>query len=541
MTTLGVVAAPHHLAADIGAGLLQRGGNAFDAAVGVALAIGVTQPYHSGIGGGCNITYLTAGGEAGHINARGPAPAKLTREQLLDRDGAPDYALAQFGGLAVTVPSFVAGLAALHRGRGRLAWSEVCLAPQQLAAEGFLADFMLARAYTQPATAAKVASYSRGTPFAKPILEGQRIVQPRMAETLAAIARDSGAVYQGEIGRHLVAATRGAGGVLDLEDLADYHPKDTPLHEIRYRGWRVLAPGLPTVGSLQTLLALQILSRFEPETIVPGSARHLQLITAAVRATYDIRAGLEHPEAATEMTDDALAEHLATRVRRGWSPSSGDSEVSTDESCTSHFCIADSDGNVISQTQTVRDHFGSGVIDLETGVVLNDSVGDFSLQSGETTTQGIRYQGAYNLVAPGAEPASSQSPLIALDPETGDIIAAGAAGGPRIVSATVQVIMNQIDFGMNTQLAAAFPRVHSHGPITDVEPPLRKAGSVQEPGRQTGTPISLGIAQTIRRRSGIWEAGIDPRGPGGSVVVLRAGDRTVLRGYGHHDREVGEL
>ena len=134
-----------------------------------------------------------------------------------------------------------------------------------------------------PATAAVPPSLNRS-------LRGNASSQPRMAETLAAIARDSGAAYQGEIGGHLVAATRGAGGVLDLEDLADYHPKDTPLHEIRYRGWRVLAPGLPTVGSLQTLLALQILSRFEPETIVPGSARHLQLITAAVRATYDIRA-----------------------------------------------------------------------------------------------------------------------------------------------------------------------------------------------------------------------------------------------------------
>ena len=541
MTTLGIVAAPHARAAEVGGDVLRRGGNAFDAAVAVALAIGVTQPYHSGIGGGCNITFLTAAGETGHIDARGPAPARLDRNLFLGDDGTPDYARAQAGGLAITVPSFVAGLDSLHRGRGRLAWSDVCLAVQPLAAEGYLADFMLARVYRSADTADKVAQHGRGSPFAEPILEGQHVTQPAMARTLAAIARDPRTVYEGDVGRHLVAAAQRSGGVLEPDDLAGYRPKATPLHEIRYRGWRVLAPGLPTIGALQALLALQILDRFPLDASGPGSVRHLHLVAEAVGASYDMRADFEGAAAASTLIGPVVADRLAAEIQDGRARSVQVPEAPPDESCTSHFCVADGEGNVVSQTQTVRSHFGSGVIDPETGVVLNDSVGDFSLQPGETTTQGIRYRGGYNLVAPGAEPASSQCPLIAVHPESGDIIAAGAAGGPRIVSATVQALVNQICFGLDARLAVALPRVHSHGPVTELEAnQAANRGAVQglqELGHRVEHLAQAGIAQTIRRRSGVWEGGADPRGPGGSVIVLESGDGITLRGYGHHDRE----
>lgn len=542
MTTLGIVAAPHSRAAEVGGDVLRRGGNAFDAAVAVALAIGVTQPYHSGIGGGCNITFLMASGEAGHINARGPAPARLDRNLFLGDDGRPDYLRVAAGGLAVTVPSFVAGLDTLHRGRGRLSWSDVCLAPQPLAAEGYPADFMLARVYSGADIAEKVAQHGRGSPFAEPFLEGQSVTQPAMARTLAAIARDPRAVYEGDIGRHLVAAAQRSGGVLEPGDLAGYRPEATPLHETHYRGWRVLAPGLPTVGALQTLLALQILDRFPLDGSGPTSVRHLHLVAEAVNAGYGLRADLEDAAtASTLLIDPAVADRLAARIRSGRPRPLEVPEAPPDESCTSHFCVADGEGNVVSQTQTVRSHFGSGVIDPETGVVLNDSVGDFSLQPGETTAQGIRYRGSYNLVAPGAEPASSQSPLIAIHPESGDIIAAGAAGGPRIVSATVQALVNQIGFGLDARLAVALPRVHSHGPVTELEAnqgvPVQ---GLQELGHRVEHLAQAGIAQTIRRRSGVWEGGADPRGPGGSVIVLKSGDGITLRGYGHHDRDIRE-
>ncbi|MEM7538680.1 MAG: gamma-glutamyltransferase [Chloroflexota bacterium] len=542
--TLGLVAAPHYLAAEIGADILQNGGNAFDAAVAVALAIGVTQPYHSGIGGGCNSTFMMSDGSAGHINARGPAPQQLARSRLLDADGNPIYDLAQRGGLAVTIPSFVAGLYALHQGRGKLSWSDVCLAPQTLAADGFTADFMMASVYRQTHTANKVAEFAQGTTFPAPIHQGQRVIQPQMAETLGVIAKDYRAVYEGEIAQHLTAAAQKFGGVLIVDDLATYQPQPKSVIEVSYRGWRILANGLPTIGSLQTLFALQILSNLSLDAHIPGSTEHLHLIAEAVKAAYAVRAEVDTDSAESIMTDAALAERIASEIRLDsiratlFEATEGGNEalleaVPNPESHTSHFCVADGDGNVVSQTQTVRSIFGSGVIDPVTGVVLNDSVGDFSLRPGEVTTQGIRYQGEYNLLVPGAEPASSQSPLIAIHPETGDIIAAGAAGGPRIVSATVQSLVNQIDFGMDARLASAFPRIHSHGMATDLEPNSTAGSGLSVLGHTIEETARIGIMQTIRRQDGKWMGAADMRGPGGAVMLIESDGYVARQSYGY--------
>ncbi|MBV7332439.1 gamma-glutamyltransferase family protein [Chloroflexi bacterium TSY] len=540
----GIVVAPHMLAAQVGAEVLSNGGNAFDAAVAVALAIGVTQPYHSGIGGGCNATFRTASGDIGHINARGPAPQKLTRTLFLDEQDSPDYGLATEGGLAMTIPSFVAGLWALHNGRGLLPWSDVCLAPQHLAADGFRADFILANAYKRAATAEKVARYGGSSPFAHPVTVGQLITQPQMAETLAAIAQDPQSVYTGEVARQVVETAQGFGGVLSADDLAGYRAEAKPVQELSYRGWRIHAPGLPTIGSLQAILALQILAHFDLSQWTPGSPQHLHLMAEAVRSTYAARAEIAGAEDSAKFMEPDFVTHFASQIRLDrihptffLKDAANDSAIST-ESCTSHFCVADEEGNVVSQTQTIRSHFGAGIIDPATGIVLNDSVGDFSLRPGETTTQGIRYQGSYNIVAPKAEPASSQCPLIAVHPESGDMIAVGAAGGPRIVSATVQALVNQIDFGMDPRLAAIFPRVHSHGPTTDVDPNSNAAKALTTLGHQIKQMSPLGIMQTIRRRGGLWEGGADPNSPGGSVILDRsdisqAGNSTMTQRYGY--------
>lgn len=557
-TSSGIVAAPHMLAAEVGGEILSNGGNAFDAAVAVALAIGVTQPYHSGIGGGCNSTYRTAGGDVdgdvdgdvggdvGHINARGPASQHLTRELFLDDEGNPNYDLAVTGGLASTIPSFVAGLEALHRGRGLLPWADVCLAPQRLAAEGFRADFMMARLYNHETTATKVARFGGSSPFAEPVKIGQLVVQPQMAETLAAIAKDPLDAYTGAIGQNFVETAQRFGGVLSVDDLAGYRPESTHPNEVSYRGWQIYAPGLPTIGSLQAMLAIQILERFDLSQWTPGSPQHLHLVAEAVRSTYAARAEVGHAKDAVKFIGQDVVDHFAAQIQLDHThPTFFLKEAPKnagfdDESCTSHFCVADDAGNVVSQTQTVRSYFGSGVIDPATGIVLNDSVGDFSLQPGETTTQGIRYQGTYNLVTAGAEPASSQCPLIAVHPETGDVIAVGAAGGPRIVSATVQSLVNQIDFGMDPRLAAIFPRVHSHGPVTDLEPNSSARAVLSALGHQINETSPLGIMQTIRRRDGVWEGGADPRSPGGSVTVSnangQAGSHPTVQGYGYYSR-----
>lgn len=535
ISTQGVVAAPHYLAAEVGAEILNEGGNAFDAAVAVALAIGVTQPYHSGIGGGCSCTYVTADGRSAHVQARGPAPRRLTRDLFLDGAGKPDYELVKAGGLAIVVPTLIAGMASLHERFGLLPWSRVCLAAQPLAGNGFTADFMMARVTHMDGTIDKLSRFGQDSPFADPIVEGQALVQPRLAETMAMLADEPRAIYEGALARTIAQHVQGIGGVLGEDDLARYVPRETMLVEGSYRGWRILVPTSPLIGAVQTLLALQILDQFELGQYEAGSAEARHLVAEALKSTYIARAGLTDESEIARLATREMAADLAGRIEMGRAldfpllQAGGDEQAAGGvaaapndaESCTSHFCIADRLGNVVSQTQTVRSYFGSGVVEPTSGIVLNDTVSDFSLRPGEVTTQGIRYNGHYNLVAAGAEPASSQSPILALHPQTGEVIAAGAAGGPMIVSATVQALVNQIDFGMTAQEASDAARVHCHGPKLVVEPALLGTPVVDQLaawGHEIAERESIAVMQTIRLTGDGWSGAADRRAPGGVAL-----------------------
>ena len=537
--TIGVVATPHHLATSVGAAVLKEGGNAFDAMVAISLAIGVVQPYHSGIGGGCNITWQGADGANGHVQARGPAPAKLTRDLFLKEDGAPDYELVKAGGLAIAVPTLIAGLRSLHSQRGQRPWAQVCRAPLPLAADGFTTDFLLERTYRQMDPADKLTRYAPSATLQEPFAEGQRVSQPALAATLETIAQDPDALYSGALGTQIASHVQSIGGVLEQGDLSSYRPKQTALLACSYRGWRILAPGLPTIGALQTMLTLQILNHFDVGALTPGSGAHLHLVAEAIKLSYMARAECDSNASAAAIAQPENAARLTKLVRmeRAIDFASGiaaSGAIPRDAgSCTSHFCVADGAGNVVSQTQTVRSYFGSGVIEPSSGIVLNDTISDFSLQPGEVTTQGIRYNGEFNLLAPGAESASSQSPIIAIHPETGDIIAAGAAGGPKIVSATVQALVNCIDFGMSARASAAAPRVHCHGAEVEVEGGNGVAARLEALGHSVKKVRSIAIMQTIRCTDGVWDGGADPRGPGAAAVVSNLDGTATVRSYGY--------
>ncbi len=389
----------------------------------------------------------------------------------------------------------------------------------------------MAKVYSQVSTADKVAKHAQNTAFVTPVAEGQQVTQPQLAETLTAIGKDAHSIYTGDVAQALVNTVNSHGGILSLQDLADYQPQHTELHETNYRGWQVLAPGLPTIGSLQVQLALKILQQFPLDTFVAGSTQHMHLLAEVVKATYHMRASIDDAEAAATLADDVQAERLAANINMDKAQDTNFGS-SSDGSCTSHFCVADADGNVVSQTQTIRSYFGSGVVCPVTGIVLNDSAGDFSLQAGQITTQGITYQGDYNLLAAGSEPASSQSPLIARHIDTGDVIAAGAAGGPRIVSATLQALTNQIDFGLTPQQAVAAWRVHSHGAGVNVEARVNIQHALTELGHSIEPTPSMGISQSIGRLEETWQGGADPRGPGSAAVVLQAGEDVTVRRYG---------
>jgi len=543
----GVVATPHYLATKIGVDILQAGGNAFDAAVALSLAIGVAQPYHSGIGGGCSCTFVAADGTQGHIQGRGPAPQLLERSLFLDDGGMPDYERVKAGGLSIVIPALVAGMLRLHEQFGRLPWEPLCLASVPLARDGFAADFLLAKISQTENSVDKLSRFAQNTPLAAPITEGQHFVQPNLAKTLQTLATNPHSFYSGALAKTVVDHVQQIGGVLSEHDMATYVPPQIPLLDAHYRGWRILAPSAPLIGAVQTLLALQILEHFDVGRYVHGSAQHLHLVAEAIKSTYIARAELTSEEKIQTLATPQTAADLAARIKMDDTlpfpvlHAAGDEGAGSTveavpndaESCTSHFCIADAEGNIVSQTQTVRNHFGSGVVEPTSGILLNDTVGDFSMRPGEVTTQGIRYNGRYNLVAPCAEPASSQSPVVARHGESGDLIAAGAAGGPMIVSATVQALVNMIDFSMSARESNHAPRVHCHGPTLVLEPTLARsavAGELEALGHTLETRESIAVMQMIRRAGNVWGGAADPRSPGSAALVN--GESVRVYGFG---------
>ncbi|MCA9836546.1 MAG: gamma-glutamyltransferase [Trueperaceae bacterium] len=532
-TVSAAVAAPHFQASQIGSEIFFAGGNAFDAAVAVSLAIGVTQPYHSGIGGGCNITFYT-GDQGHHINARGPAPKNISPEMFYE-EGQVNYNKVQSGPLAVTIPSLIAGLEQLHTGRGKLPWSDLCNRVAELARSKLKVDFMLANVYGNEETRAKIANFGKGSVFEHPLVEGETYRQENLAETLEVLGKGTRSLYQGELAQAMIATLDKLGGVLSLDDLAQYKAQVTELYSFAYRDWHILAPGLPTIGALQTQLALKILKAFPVRDLGHNSKDYLDLVANVIKTTYIKRAELGPTEISQVLSSDDVARELAKALESRQIGALLDADTGS-ESCTSHFCVADDEGNVVSQTQTIRSHFGSGVVDLATGIILNDSIGDFSLRAGETTTQGIHYKGNFNLLEGGKEPASSQSPLIALHKETGDVIAAGAAGGPKIVSATLQTLLNQIDFDLSAQLAVALPRIHNHGKHSYLESAGQTAKDLEMLGHELGPFGANGIAQTLRKHKDSWQAGSDPRGPGGSCLLIDKAKK-VVRQYGYTNEQ----
>ena len=536
----GVVSSPHYLATQVGVRLLVKGGNAFDAAVGISLAIGVVQPYHSGIGGGGSITFLTKEGFSGCYQGRGSVPTALERDQFLDEHGIPDYVAARSGPNACVVPALVQTLKMMHDDYGGLPWKTVIESVVPLASEGFLADSFMAERTGDVDARRKIDTHKSSGLFSDGVHEGSYIFQPEMAACLSKIADDCNHVRSGSIADSLSGVVQEMGGVLSLADLENYQPFKQQLVEGKYRRWRILVPTIPTIGALQVLLSLHILDNFQLDDCLYGSSQHLHLVAEALKLSFVARGSLDSEDEAVYLGEYDKAIEVARSINTSRALKVDSLYGQADSgSCTSHFSVADSEGNIVSQTQTIGGIFGCGVIDPVTGIVINNLIGDFSLRMGDVTTQGIRY-GGYNLLASGLEPASSQSPIIAINPDDDQVLAVGAAGGPKIVSAAVQALVNFIDFGLGVKGSVDAARLHCHGQQVEVESGI--STSVQSELSDMGHDVSkverIALLQMICKSASGWEGASDPRGPGRASVLIEEEGRIVSRDFGYSNTQV---
>lgn len=471
-TTHGMVVAQERLSAQVGADVLARGGNAVDAAVATGFAMAVTYPRAGNIGGGGFMVVHTAKGEDVSIDYRETAPGSATRDMFLGNDGKPDITKSRDSALGIGVPGTVAGLAlALEKyGSGKFTLSDLLQPAIALARDGFvLTDD---GADTLPDWHRRLARW----PSSKPIFsradgtslrEGDRLVQTDLADTLMAIAQQGPrGFYEGPVAGKLVDGINKAGGIFTLDDLKTYRPVIREPVRGSYRGYDIVSMPLPSSGGTVLLETLNILEGFPMSEMQQGSAPSLHLLIEAMKRAYADRARyLGDPAFVNTPITALISKDYAAKQRSSIDPKRATpwSDALTPKppregQNTTHYSVVDRAGNAVSNTYTLNFSYGMGLVPEGTGVLLNNELDDFTASPGASNAYGLVGYEA-NLPGPGKRPLSSMTPTIVLK-DGKPVLVTGSPGGSRIISTTLQVIVNVIDYKMDLMSAVAAPRLH---------------------------------------------------------------------------------
>jgi gamma-glutamyltranspeptidase/glutathione hydrolase len=539
---LGMVVSPQADASAAGLAMLEAGGNAVDAAVATAFALSVSDPHHSGIGGGGFILIRLADGTAVAIDARETAPAAASAEMYL-QPGLPEKA-SQLGALAVATPGLVKGLAWALADFGTKPLAEVLEPAIRIAEEGFpvgprhAGAANLWRELGGPRFFPETAAIQFPLDGA-PIETGWRLVQTDLGKTLRLIAAEGPEVfYRGRLARAIADAVRDRGGILSVEDLQSYRAKRREPIRGNYRGYEILSFPPPSSGGIALVEIANILEPFDIAARGAGASASLHLIAEAMKLAFADRAAYlgdsDFVEVPTEeLISKRYADRLRARINPAWwrrAPWSwhkrevairvqGPGEPAAGGG-TTHLSVTDAEGNAVAITQTVNLLFGSGITVPGRGIILNNEMDDFSIQPGQPNAFGLVDTRGSNAIAPGKRPLSSMTPTIVVK-DGKPFMVTGSPGGPRIITTTLLTILNVVDYGMDVQEAVSAPRFH-HQWVPDrllVEPAT--AADVIEALRSRGHRVevskrnwSSAQAIVVDPTSGRHLGGSDPRSDG---------------------------
>ena len=468
----GMVVTSEPTATEIGASILQQGGNAVDAAVAVGLALAVTLPRAGNIGGGgFMMIYLADGGRVTAIDYREKAPGRAHRDMYLDEDGHVDAERVQYSHLASGVPGTVAGLALALETYGTMSLEQVITPAIEVAEEGFEVTPWFSEGIKYRAERFRSHASTREV-FFKPdgsfYEPGDVFVQEDLARTLRLIARQgTDAFYRGEIADLITAEMERHGGWITKEDLAAYRPAVRHPVSGTYRGYQVFSMPPPSSGGVHIIQMLNILEGFDLKASGHNTAATIHLMTETMKRAYADRSRyLGDPDFVDVPVEGLMSKAYASTLREQIDPSkvtpSQDIAPGTppgyESPETTHFSIVDKDGNVVSNTYTINFSYGSGIVVQGAGFLLNNEMDDFSAKPGVPNDDGLIGADA-NAIVPNKRMLSSMTPTIVLKDEK-PFLVTGSPGGSRIITTTLQVILNVIDHGMNVQEAVNAPRMH---------------------------------------------------------------------------------
>jgi gamma-glutamyltranspeptidase/glutathione hydrolase len=523
-----MVVSANPIASEVGRAILQRGGNAVDAAVAVGFALAVVHPTAGNIGGGGFMIIRSKDGQVQALDYREAAPGRATRDMFVNHRGNPTD-LSITGALAAGVPGAVAGLVEAQRRFGKLPLRAVVEPAVALARDGFVVDSARSqsidddreRLYLFPASRAQFLPGGHAPAI------GSRFRQPALARTLAAI-RDRGAAgfYSGRTAELIVAEMARSGGLISRRDLASYKAIWREPVAIKYRGYTIYSMPPASSGGVTMGEILNIMEGFGP--LPPfGSPALLHREAEAMRRAYmDRNVLLGDPAFVQVPLARLLSKEHADSLRRQIdtlraTPTPKFETAARTGASTTHYSVVDAEGNAVSTTTTLNNGYGSALTVTGAGFLLNDEMDDFATAPGKPNMYGL-VQGEANAIQPGKRMLSAMTPSVVLDPEGKLFMVVGTPGGPRIITMVYHVISNVIDHHMSLADAVAAPRLH-HQALPDtirVErdgfsvaalDALRKLGhSVIE-----GTP--WGAIDAIIRTPRGWQGVSDPRSAGGGA------------------------
>ncbi len=526
----GMVASQEALATQIGIDILKQGGNAVDAAVAVGFALAVTLPRAGNLGGGgFMIVHLAESGETVAIDYREKAPLGSDRDMYLDEQGNVNSTLSRFHRLAVGVPGTVAGMVLALEKYGTMELSEV-IEPAVALAQGIvvtpdLSDSLknLSKRLAQWPSTKKIFYKEDGSNYEP----GETLVQADLANSLKLIAEQGpDAFYQGEIGEKIVAEIQDDGGVMTMQDLNDYQAVIREPVSGDYRGYEILSMPPPSSGGTHIVQILNILENFPIGYTGQNSADTIHLMAEAMKLAYADRSEYlgdsDFAEVPIEgLTSKDYAKELSQKIDRYQAASAEDIKPGDpapyESNETTHYSVVDKDGNAVSNTYTINFSYGTGLVAEGTGILLNNEMDDFSSKPGVPNAYGL-IGGDANAIEPAKRPLSSMSPTIVL--KDGKLfLVTGSPGGSRIITTTLQVIMNVIDHDMNIAEATNAARIH-HQWLPDeirVEKGLSK-DTVEElidKGHRVKVKNAMGSTQSIMLTEQGFKLGAsDPRRSG---------------------------
>ncbi|RWM04164.1 MAG: gamma-glutamyltransferase [Mesorhizobium sp.] len=465
----GMVVTEQHLATKVGVDVLKKGGNAVDAAVAVGYALAVVFPEAGNIGGGGFMTIRLKGGRTTFIDFRERAPLAATRTMYLDKQGNPVKGASLDGYLAVGVPGSVAGFEMAREKYGTLSRQDLMAPAIAYAKDGFVLNQGDATSFADSAdrlakdpAAATIFLKKDGKPYGV----GEKLVQPDLAASLSAISeKGPDAFYRGAIADAIVKASGAKGGILAKGDFEQYAVRELKPVTCSYRGYEIISSPPPSSGGVIICEILNVLEGYPLSYLGAGSAETVHVMVEAMRHAYvDRNSALGDPDfvdnPVSKLLDKAYAKDIREKIdpfRAGVSKDLmpkgfGESKETT------HYSIIDKDGNAVAVTYTLNGSFGAGVVADGTGILLNNEMDDFTQKPGVPNLYGL-VQGEANAIQPRKTPLSSMSPTI-VTRDGKPFMVIGSPGGSRIITITLEAIVNVIDHGMDIQQAVDAPRVH---------------------------------------------------------------------------------